>query len=70
MTLLPFISGALQHNYGDVRAVVGENATAGIFATYPTEGISTVSIFMQLLEKAKNDLQSEQMRKSRQIKEN
>ena len=39
------LAGALQQNFGDVRAVVGENATAGIFATYPTEGISTVSTF-------------------------
>ena len=34
-------AGALQHNYGDFRGVDGANATAGIFATYPTEGIST-----------------------------
>ena len=36
-----FFAGALQQNYGDYRGVVGVNATAGIFATYPTEGIST-----------------------------
>ena len=34
---------ALTDLVGDEYLVTGENATAGIWATYPTQGISTVN---------------------------
>ena len=38
-----FFSDALTDLVGDEYLVTGENATAGIWATYPTQGISTVN---------------------------
>ena len=38
-----FFSDALTDLVGDEYLVSGENATAGIWATYPTQGISTVN---------------------------
>ena len=41
--LLVFFPDALTDLVGDEYLVTGENATAGIWATYPTQGISTVN---------------------------
>ena len=41
--LLFFFPDALTDLVGDEYLVTGENATAGIWATYPTQGISTVN---------------------------
>ena len=38
-----FFSDALINVVGDERLITGVNGTAGIFATYPTVGISTVN---------------------------
>ena len=45
-----FFSDALINVVGNERLITGVNGTAGIFATYPTAGISTVT-YLYILSK-------------------